>query len=434
MSSMRHCRLFLLGLGMTFAGSAYSQQADEWDDWDDEPAEQSSLVSGFIELGAGRRLQTDPVLGSDTTLADFRLQAQWDLSLDNSTIKTRTDIYYDGVKGNFELQLRELAWQGSLAGLGEWAKRWDAKIGQQVLTWGVGDYLFLNDLFPKDFQSFFSGRDDEYLKAPSLSAKLSGYLDWFNLDLVVTPRFTPDTYINGEYFSFYSPVLGQNIAPEFSVSGENEPDDAEYALRAYKSIGSTEIAIYGYSGHSKSPSAADLQGAPRFYPLNAYGASVVTPLSAGLFKAEYVYQNSLQDHSGTDANIPNSQSRLLLGYEQELVANLTGSLQWYMEKIHQYEAAQQANNLAREMADEYRRVLTTQLVYRGLQQTMTLRWFNFYSPSDDDGYMRVKASYSPVDSWSVSAGLNWFYGDQKDTFFAQFKDATNVYATYRYFY
>ena len=65
---------------------------------------------------------------------------------------------------------------------------------------------------------------------------------------------------------------------------------------------------------------------------------------------------------------------------------------------------------------------------------MTLRWFNFYSPSDDDGYMRVKASYSPVDSWSVSAGLNWFYGDQQDTFFAQFKDATNVYASYRYFY
>ena len=71
-----------------------------------------------------------------------------------------TDAWYDGVKHQREFQIRELAWQGNLAALGQWGNAFDLKIGQQVLTWGTGDYVFLNDLFPKDYQSFFSGRDD----------------------------------------------------------------------------------------------------------------------------------------------------------------------------------------------------------------------------------------------------------------------------------
>ena len=57
--------------------------------------------------------------------------------------------------------VRELAWQGNLSGLGEWGNAFDVKIGQQVLTWGTGDYVFLNDLFPKDYPSFFAGRSDD---------------------------------------------------------------------------------------------------------------------------------------------------------------------------------------------------------------------------------------------------------------------------------
>ncbi len=45
------------------------------------------------------------------------------------------------------------------------------KIGRQVFTWGTGDYLFINDLFPKDYESFYIGRDDEYLKRPSEAVK-----------------------------------------------------------------------------------------------------------------------------------------------------------------------------------------------------------------------------------------------------------------------
>ena len=112
---------------------------------------------------------------NNSTLRDARVQLRADYALDSSSISSKADVWYDGVTSSWESQFRELAWQGSLSsilpsalvGTGDWANAFDIKVGKQVLTWGTGDYLFLNDLFPKDYQSFFAGREDEYLKAPS---------------------------------------------------------------------------------------------------------------------------------------------------------------------------------------------------------------------------------------------------------------------------
>src|SRR3972149_11637645 len=60
----------------------------------------------------------------------------------------------------------------------------DIKAGRQVLTWGTGDYLFVNDLSPKDYVSFFTGRDDEYLKLPSDAVRAWLFTDTVNLDFV----------------------------------------------------------------------------------------------------------------------------------------------------------------------------------------------------------------------------------------------------------
>lgn len=419
---------------------------------DDQHSPPFSPINGFVELAYSHRLQTDPALKRPQTLADARVQLQWDYDLEeygfeSAQIKTRADVYFDGVKNNTEIQIRELAWQGSLAdidALGELGQYFDAKIGQQVLTWGTGDYLFLNDLFPKDYQSFFSGRDDDYLKAPSFAIKLSGYFDWVNIDVVVTPRFTPDNFINGEYYSFFSPQTLQpftpielqtvtNVAPEFHVASENRPTSPEYHLRLHKSIGANEVALYGYKGHSPLPDSADPLGRPRFSGLNVYGFSWVRPWSEGLFKMEYAYQNALEDSQGNKPRVPNSIEKYLLGYEKELYTNLTGSIQWYTERTKKHATLLSVSSWPDIEPEKIRNVLTTQFIYQAMRQTLTLQWFNFYSPTDEDGYSRFRATYSPTDKWQVSGGVNWFYGNQKHTFFAQFEDASNAFLSFRYF-
>ncbi|NVK57058.1 MAG: hypothetical protein HWE26_15750 [Alteromonadaceae bacterium] len=406
----------------------------EFDEFDQTESASSFTWAGFGEMAAGHRMGNDPVINGNTTLADLRVQLQADYTLDASSLAFRGDIYYDAVLHSTEVQIREALWQGNLSFLGEWGQAFDARLGQQVLTWGTGDYLFLNDMFPKDYQSFFAGRDDEYLKAPGLSAKLSGYFNWASVDLVVTPQFEPDNGITGEYFSFFQPQSGTNVAPAFAVTDNNQPDSAEWALRAYKTLGQTEVALYGYRGYTKTPLAADAQGLPRYSRLNVWGGSIVTPLGAGLAKAEYAFHDSREDSNGTDPLIPNSQHRVLLGYEQELISNLSASLQWYLEQTSDYDNLLMASYWPRYEAAENRQVMTTRLVYRALRQTLTLNWFNFYSTTDSDGYMKFRATYSPVDQWQLNGGFNYFYGSQPHTFYAQFKDASNVHASFRYYY
>ena len=135
---------------------------DEWDmgEWA-EPEQQTYRINGYVEAAVGWRISDDPVINGRSTLADLRAQLQVDRDFSQSRISLSADVYYDGVLDQAKAQVRELAWQGNLSSLGQWGTKIDAKLGQQVLTWGTGDYVFLNDLFAKDFQSFFAGRDGD---------------------------------------------------------------------------------------------------------------------------------------------------------------------------------------------------------------------------------------------------------------------------------
>lgn len=409
---------------------------DEWgDSWEEGTIESNPLtVSGFAEIAVGERLDSDPAINTAKTLRDARVQVRADYALSASTFRFRGDLYYDGVKRGWESQLRELAWQGSLSGLGEWGERFDVKIGQQVLTWGTGDYLFLNDLFPKDFQSFFAGRDDEYLKAPSASIKLSGYFDMLNMDVVITPSFEPDIGITGEVFSFFSPQLNGNIAPAFSVTNDNTPSDEELAMRLYGSISQAEVALYGYRGYTKQPVSADENGLPRYSRMNAYGASVLMPLGAGIANAEYVYYDSIEDPNGSNPLVMNAQSRYLIGYTQELFTNVTGGAQWYTEVVHDHDALINSSPFPAFEQERYRHWVTTRITYMALRQTLMVNAFLFYSPTDSDGYLKANVTYSPGDTWQLRSGINLFKGNNPNTFWGQFEDASNAYVALRYFY
>src|SRR4030067_3457918 len=79
--------------------------------------------------------------------------------------------------------------------------------------WGTGDLIFINDLFPKDFVSFFVGRSLEYLKVGSDAMKFSLYPGPFSLDLVAVPHFTRSEIPEGERLSFFNPFANPIPAP-----------------------------------------------------------------------------------------------------------------------------------------------------------------------------------------------------------------------------
>ncbi len=223
---------------------------DDWgDDWGDEEATQQAAspwqLSGFVEAAYSDFLQHN-IVASNNALNEFRARVEVDYSHQLFEFSAKGDLLYDDVLSDTIWHTRQFYLAASpLANL-------DIKIGRQILTWGTGDYVFLNDLFAKDWQSFFAGRDDPYLKAPSDSVRLTGYLGDFTLDLAWTPDFTADNYLTGERFSFYSPQLQQAVAPaaDFAV---NTTDADQWSVRIATNKDGIEYALYGYRGFWNTP-------------------------------------------------------------------------------------------------------------------------------------------------------------------------------------
>ncbi len=356
-----------------------------------------------------------------------RLETEW--ANDVVRLTFRADALYDDYTSSREIELRDLNVQFSPTG------KVDVKAGRQILTWGTGDLLFLNDLFPKSWVSFFSGRDDDYLKAPSDAVRMTWYPGPVNIDIAWSPSFDPDEYLSGERFSFFLPQAGVVVAPRPPLSARepnNRFENGELAMRFFRTVGSTEYAAYLYRGFFKRPLGADQIFEPIFPALSVYGASLRRPLGDGLFNAEFAWHDSRDDPAGDDPLIPNSQFRLLVGYEFEVAPRFNVAFQYYLESMQHYSNLIGNSPIPAFEPEHRRHLLTNRLTYRDSRDRLTLSLFTFYSPTDDDFYLRPGVSYRMSDEWTFSGGANLFGGQEAHTFFGQLEDNSNAWVRVRF--
>jgi len=382
-------------------------------------------LRGFWELRGGVRTGEDKHQSEDATLAETRLQLEVSEWLDRGQFRLKTDFLYDAVLEEATVDVREASVLVTPFAFV------DLKIGRQVLTWGTGDYIFINDLFPKDWEAFLIGRDDEYLKAPSDAVKASFYTSLFNLDVVYTPLFNADRFIDGERISYFNPQLGRLAGEDARIRTRRRDewfDDSETALRLYRSISGYDVALYAYDGFWKSPVGFDPGWGKATFPrLSAFGASARGRWWKGVGTIEFGYYDSRDDRSGNDPFVPNSQLRFLIGYEQEVAKDFTVGGQYYLEHMSDYSAYLRGLPAGSDGTDEDRHILTVGLTKLAMYQNLKLSLFTFYSPSDRDAYLRPNVHYRINDRWSIKGGANVFLGEEQQTFFGQFQDNTNVY-------
>ena len=117
----------------------------------------------------------------------------------------------------------------------------------------------------------------------------------------------------------------------------------------------------------------------------------------------------------------NDEVRFLAGYERDLGGDLTIAFQYNFERKLRSSALSTG-------ASEQRthHVITQRITKQLWQQTFTFSLFNFYSPSGNDGHLRLKLSYKINDAVKLEGGFNFFYGRTDETFFGQFQKASNV--------
>lgn len=405
--------LVVLSLGLTSAASA------------------ELPLHGFLEGGGGIRIVDNPSQARDATLGEGRLQLE--LSYEGpkrSRLFFKADVIGDGIEEEGNIDLREAYLDLSPLRI------LDVRVGRQILTWGTGDLIFINDLFPKDFVSFYIGRAQDYLKAPSDGIKLSIFPDPFSLDFVAIPFFTPSEVPIGERLSTFDPFTNRITTTGRRLSTRKPAtilENTELALRLYRTFGSYEAALYGFRGFFKEPVGMDTAKGVLFFPkLSVYGASLRGPLLRGIFSFELGYYDSREDRSGKDPLIENSSLRYLLGYEREAWPDFTVRLQYFLEQMLNFGAYRASLLSGSPSKDELRHLLFLRLAQLLNYQTVGLSMVAFYSPSDEDGYLNPQASYKITDHWSIALGANFFLGRKDSTPFGQLDANDNVYFRLRY--
>lgn len=396
-------------------------------------AEDLSL-HGFVQANYSVRIADDNPQGAkqgNLILGEERAQLKGSFYPSKSKIGVflKSDFYHDWVEDEFDMDFRE--------GYFDLAEdKFGLRIGRQIFTWGVGDLLFINDIFPKDWEAFYSGRPLEYLKMGVDSAKLDVYSDIANIEAIIIPFFVPDDLPSAGRFHFFNPY------PNMRNREMDKPDttfeDSEYAFRLYRNIAELDVSAYAYKGFFRTPGMkADNFNSPNnishFYPeLAVYGLSAQRSALGGVVSGEFGFYDSQDDRSGRNPGVDNSQSRFLLGYQKAFPNDFTIGAQYYGELMHRY--TRYEDNLPRAFAkkDEFHQYITLRLTKLLKYQTLKLSLFSFYSPDEEDFLIIPEISYNFTDNLQAMLGANIFGGADDNTTLGQHNKNDNVYATVRY--
>lgn len=402
---------------------------------------------GSLEFEQGHAISNAGALKTakrDTVMANRRFKLKAMKTNDNGGIYAKVDFVRDDVTGQSFTDFRELRLHYKLA---SWL---DLNLGKQVSTWGVGDNLFINDLFPKNWVSNFSGRDMEYMKDSSTSLRTTAYFGPVTWDLVYTPKFAPDTTPTGCHLTTYSANTGAIITqPSSSCPMENfasdrvtnADNDGELATSIKFQVAGQDISFYGYRGFYKNPK--NMQGTPgslnAYFPrLNVYGLSSEGQIGAGILSFEYGYYDNRED-TPTSLMLENDLHKYLVGYKVDLTGKLTVGAQVYgeyMTDYNQYEALYVGAHSGSKMGikKENQLTYTLRIIYKMQQETLFFNLFTYIRPDDHDSFTKIDITKRLDNNFSVVAGASIFTG--KDGYegreFGSQRNSDLVYVRFKY--
>jgi hypothetical protein len=415
----RRTPLLLLALATT-APTAAVAQGDDWP------------FHGFVQANWSVRttgVDREGLITKDFLLGEERLQLELERFSASGTagFLMKIDFSHDALSDRADLEVREAYVDfvtGPIA----------LRLGRQIMTWGVGDLIFINDVFPKDYVAFFSGRPLQYLKVgvDALRVDLTSALA--SAEIVLTPSFQADRVPAPDRFVLFDPFPGLERV-------ERKPDlrlsNAELAVRLYRRLAGADVSLYAYRGFYGSP-APRPEGDPGpdkllllFPRLNVYGASLAHAALSGIVSAEVGYYDSREDPDGSDLWVPNSEIRALLGYQRQLRPQTQLGVQYYAEWMQDREAYLANLDPAVRPRDQVRHVATLRYTQQLAYETWQLGFFLFLGLSEADYLAIPEIRHKLSEDLWAALGANLFGGEPQDLFGAL--DANdNVYITARY--
>lgn len=381
-------------------------------------------VTGFAEaLYAGRTDHHDSCRGVVKACPEVaneqRLRVLVEGRRESMAATLRADLWNDVALSKTRGEVNEAyveAWTQANTGV---------RIGRQVVTWGTGEYLYVNDMFPKNYDRFFRGHSFDALKdaVDGVKANWSGQPG--DLEVVIS-RPRADQMPDGHRY------VGASAMPLDDLPQNRS--GADVAARLSTRLSNFDMA--GYVGRYRdrtqsitpSPTAMAREGAQ----VSHVGLSATGNLAAGVAWAEVAQLHVDRLNGNVNRFATGSRFKALMGYSRDVASDVTVTAQLQAE--HDTDHADYARSLQAGIRPLKRdRVLAhARLQARLMNQTLGLGIQGFVT-NEGDRHIHPFANYTPLDGLNVELGANVFNG-RADTQYGALTDDSNVYLSARYSY
>ncbi len=385
-------------------------------------------INGMVQYHTAARTDTNPCSTTDCKVpfSELRGQVKAEKSLqDNRHSFTATiELIHDFIFDETDLNAREIYW--------DWAGDvTQVRTGRQMITWGTGDMLFINDIFAKDWNAYFGGMPMDFLKLPTDAIKFDWYPGATTIETVIA-RFDADHAPEAQRFDIQMP---QMPSPIFFQTPDDQLDELEYAAKVSRNFSGWDVSGYASRSYWRSPAyqSNDSNTLVSYPRLNTYGASATGQIQNGVFNLEAGYYHSPEDSAGAHPFVQNSQSRLLTGYSRQVWADATLGVQFYVEHMENYSSYLATLPTTAIAKNEWNRAATMRFTQFFLHQTLTFNLFNYWGLSDSDRFLQSTVRYAFNDNLWGEIGTNIFSGNPQGMFGA-FDRNDNIYLTLRFAY
>lgn len=387
-------------------------------------------LNGVLQFHSTARIHTDSCEDDECEIPFSELRAQlkanYVTSSNAHSFTANLELVQDFVFEETNARAREFYW--------DWSKdSIQLRTGRQMITWGTGDMLFINDVFAKDWNAFFGGMPMDFLKRPTDAIKVDFYPGNTTIETVIA-RFDEDNLPEMRRFEMQ---MLEMASPVMTEKPNSDLDNLEYAGKLSRFISGWDASLYASRSYWRAPayqSASAESGTLLYFPrLNIYGASLTGQVNNGVVNLEAGFYDSAEDSSGTDPFINNSQIRILAGYNRQVWVDATLGVQFYVEHMQDYSAYREALPVATAPRAEWNKVATLRFTQFLMRQTLTANLFSYWGLSDSDRFLQATLRYAFTDNLWGEVGAHYFSGNQQGMFGALDRN-DNIYFTLRFAY
>ena len=375
--------------------------------WCQEGGGASWRLKGFVDTY--HALRTDNP--NDFMASRTRVRGEIEKTFGASSLFVSLNATYNALlKERTGFELRE-------AYLDHRKEHWGFRFGRQIVIWGAADGVRITDLLSPMDMSEFLAQDYDDIRMPVNALRFFVFNEKMKLELVAVPTFQGYMLPTDERNPWS--ILPKNAVhpmvwddaggtPAFKLS------NVEYGGRLSFTLPGIDFSLAGLHTWNKMPvlmygqSAAGTVVSPRYYRMGFVGGDVSKPLGQFVLRGEAAFNTgkhfSYRPQAAHTSQKGFNSINWLAGIDWYAPGEWMVMVQFSSESIFKYEE---------QMAQpRHNSLLTVNVSKKLLGSTLQLSDFTYFDLNHKGWFSRFSADYALNDLIRLSAGFDWFGGDE----------------------